>query len=207
MYCNNISDLFNEMGIVNYSPENWRLFIDSSKQNFKCVLLHNGNKYGSIPVAHSVEAKKAYESIKVVLELISYNEHQWNICVDDKMVYFLLGQQSGYTKYPCFLCLWDSRARQEHWVQKGWPIREEIHVGDKNITNVPLEDRKNVVFPPLQIKLCFSSNLSKPCTKKETVSSTSKLLSKAQAKKKSKQWCLMDLKLENRTRTLISFYL
>ena len=28
---------------------------------------------------------------------------------DLKMVNFLLGQQSGFTKYPCFLCMWDSR--------------------------------------------------------------------------------------------------
>lgn len=27
------------------------------------------------------------------------------------MVNFLLGQQGGYIKYPCFLCLWDSRIK------------------------------------------------------------------------------------------------
>ena len=27
----------------------------------------------------------------------------------------LLGQQRGYTKYPRFLRLWDSRAKNEHW--------------------------------------------------------------------------------------------
>ena len=55
-----------------------------------------------------------YEGIKLVLELFSYNEHQWIIYVFS----FLLGQQSGYTKYPRFVGLWDSKARQEHWVQK-----------------------------------------------------------------------------------------
>ena len=34
--------------------------------------------------------------------------HKWIICVDLKLVKFRLGQQSGYTKFPCFLCLWDS---------------------------------------------------------------------------------------------------
>jgi len=47
----------------------------------------------------------------------------------------------------------DSRARQKHWVQKEWPNRKERYVGDKNITNVPLADRKRIVFPPLHIKL------------------------------------------------------
>ena len=82
MYCNNIPALLNETGIVQYSPENWRLFIDSYKQSYKCVLLRNGNKYGSIPIAHSVEAKETYASIKLVLELTSYHEHQWIIVVD-----------------------------------------------------------------------------------------------------------------------------
>ena len=63
--------------------------------------------------------------------------------------------------YPCFLCLWDSRARQEHWVHKEWPIREEIHVGSKIFTNVPLVDRKKIVFPPLHIKLGLFKQFAK----------------------------------------------
>ena len=126
MYCNSNLGLLNEMEIDQYNSENWRFFMDGSKQRLKCILLHNGNMYGTIPTAHSVLAKETYESIKVVLELISYTEHQWIISVDLKMACLLLGQQSGYTKYPCFLCLWDSRARQKHWVQKEWPIRDKI---------------------------------------------------------------------------------
>ena len=114
MNCNSIPGLLNEMEIDQYNSENWRLFMDSSKQSLKCMLLHSGNMYGTIPTAHSVLAKETYEGTKVVLELISYTEHQWIICVDLKMVCLLLGQQSGYRKYPCFLCLWDSRARQKH---------------------------------------------------------------------------------------------
>ena len=74
---------------------------------------------------------------------------------------FLLGHQSGYTKYPCFLCLWDSRARQGYWLQKEWPIIEDIRVGDKNITNVPLVDWKNTVFPQIHIKLGLFKQLFK----------------------------------------------
>ena len=32
------------------------------------------------------------------------------LCVDLKMVNFLFRQQYGFTKYPCFLCMWDNRA-------------------------------------------------------------------------------------------------
>ena len=32
-----------------FNPDQWRLFIDSSKVNLKLVLLHNGNKFPSLP--------------------------------------------------------------------------------------------------------------------------------------------------------------
>lgn len=40
-----------------YHPHAWRLLIDSSKRSLMPVLLHNGNKYVSLPVAHSVHLK------------------------------------------------------------------------------------------------------------------------------------------------------
>ena len=70
-----------------------------------------------------------------------------------KMVNFLLGQQGGYTKYPCFLCYCDSRASTQHWVKKDWPSREDLAVGDKNIINEPLVSRDRIILPPLHIKL------------------------------------------------------
>ena len=73
--------------------------------------------YSSIPIAHSVKAKETYESVKRALQLI-YEQHKWIVCVDLKMVCFLFGQQLGYTKYPCLLCLWDSRAKIEHWKKR-----------------------------------------------------------------------------------------
>ena len=47
---------------------NWRLFIDSSKLSLKCILLHNGNVYGSIPIAHSVGLKENHCSVKLVFD-------------------------------------------------------------------------------------------------------------------------------------------
>ena len=106
------------MGLPAYDSKDWRLFIDSSKRSLKCVLLHNGNKCGSIPIGHSVQMKEEYDNIKTVLERLQYHVHGWLICVDLKMVNFQLGQQGGYTKYPCFLCYWDIRATADHWVKK-----------------------------------------------------------------------------------------
>jgi len=68
------------------------------------------------------------------------------------MVNFLLGQQSGYTKYPCFICLWDSRAKQDHWKKVTWPLRENMTLGRANIINEPLVDIEKIILPPLHIK-------------------------------------------------------
>ena len=62
-YCVDIQGLFQEIGIV-YSASDWRLFIDSSKQSLKAVLLRNGNLYPSIVIAHSVRMKEDRESAK-----------------------------------------------------------------------------------------------------------------------------------------------
>ena len=69
------------------------------------------------------------------------------------MVNFLLGQQTGYTKYPCFMCLWDSRAKQQNWIKKFWPTRNALKVGEENITSKPLVEREKIMLPPIHIKL------------------------------------------------------
>ena len=86
--------------------------------------------------------KEEYGNIKLILERLKYGDHQWLICVDLKMVNFLLGQQGGYTKYSCFLCYWDSRAVKDHWVRKDWLSRHRLIPGEKNVINQPLVDRK-----------------------------------------------------------------
>jgi hypothetical protein len=153
VYCKNIPGLLMHMGLPEYKAEEWRLFIDSSKRSLKCVLLHNGNKYAAVPIGHSTSMKEQYENIKVVLEKLSYADHNWIICVDLKMVNFLLGQQGGYTKFPCFYCLWDSRNDQNHWQRKEWPVRQTLEVGEKNVIREPLVDRNRIILPPLHIKL------------------------------------------------------
>ena len=152
VYCKDIPGLLAAMNCT-HDPAEWRFFIDSSKESLKCVLLHNGNQFASIPVGHSVVLKETYENLATVLQKIKYDEYNWDICGDLKVIGLLLGQQSGYTKYPCFLCMWDSRARDKHWTQKVWPPREEFKAGEKNIKHQPLVDPRKVLLPPLHIKL------------------------------------------------------
>ena len=104
-------------------------------------------------LGHSMTLEEKYDEIKFALEKISYTQHQCIICVDLKMVGFLLRLHGGYTKFPCFLCLRDSRARTEHWIKKDWPVRSELIPGSLNVLAPPLVERSKIVFPPLHIKL------------------------------------------------------
>ena len=165
VYCNNVQELLLEMGIPTYNPQEWRLFLYNSKVSLKCVLFHNGSSYASIPIGHSITPKEQYQSMKIVLQKLAYEEHQWHICVDFKMVKFLLGRQTGYTKFPCFLCLWNSRAREEHWVKKNWPLRKTMSVGASYIINKQLVSRDNIILPPLHIKLVLMKQYVKALNK------------------------------------------
>ena len=90
VYCNNIPGLLKEMGLSYYNLDEWRLFIDSSKRSLKCWLLHEGNKFSCVPMGHSVVVKKHYLNVKMVLNKLGYNVHNWAICADFEMVDFLL---------------------------------------------------------------------------------------------------------------------
>ena len=103
-YCNDVCGLFDQIRIL-YEPSEWRLFVDSSSVSLKAVLLHNGNRLSSIPVAHSTHMEENYQNVKVLLEKINYEAHQWDVVGDFKVICFLLGQQGGFAKYSFFLCL------------------------------------------------------------------------------------------------------
>lgn len=152
VFCNDVQGLMKCFD-VEYDSSEWRLFIDSSKASLKAVLLHNGNTFASLPMGHSVHMEENYNDLAIILEKIKYQDHQWMVCGDFKILTMLLGQQSGYTKYPCFLCLWDSRAREQHWTKSDWSLRETLKPGEKNVINTTLVPPEKVLLPPLHIKL------------------------------------------------------
>lgn len=151
--------------LIEHNPNEWRLFMDSSTLSFKTVLLHNGNERPSIPIAYSTKHKETYESVKLVLKKINYHKHKWMICGDFKMIGFLLGQQSGFTKYTCFLCLWDSRDYANHWTKKDWEPRGVLKKNDPNIKYPPLVQPDSIIPPPLHIKLGLMSQFVKALPK------------------------------------------
>ena len=53
----------------------------------------------------------------------------------------------------CFLCLWDSRADEEHYIKKIWLVRPAKNVGYFNCVFEPLVDANKVYLPPLHLKI------------------------------------------------------
>lgn len=151
-YCNNVDELLKEVGQRHISNE-WRLFIDSSVESLKGVLLHNGNKHPSVPIVYSRNTSENYENMKLILELINYNQHKWMICCDLKVVGILTGVKKGFSSYQCFLCVWEGRKRHLHYTNHKWDARVHFKLGQFSIDHIPLVESNKVILPPLHIKL------------------------------------------------------
>ncbi|GBM46480.1 hypothetical protein AVEN_78876-1 [Araneus ventricosus] len=160
IYCNDVDSLFKALGIQ-HSPQEWRLFIFSSKISLKAVLLHNGNKHPSIPVGYAVRMKEIYETLKHMLFSIEYSKHSWHICADLKVIAILVGLQAGYTKFCCFLCQWDSRDRKKHYIKEVWPKRQFLISGVNNVENESLVASEKILLPPLHFKPGLMKNFVK----------------------------------------------
>ena len=81
------------------------------------------------------------------------------------MISVILGLQASYTKHPCFLCLWDSRADDCHYTQISWPSRTSFTPGLENVKSTYLVDPQNTLLPPLFIKLGLMKNYTKALDK------------------------------------------
>ena len=78
--------------------------------------------------------------MKILMEAINYDKFKWQISGDLKVIALRLGLQQGFTKYCCFICEWDSRARSLHYSRKYWPARKSLEPGFMNVENQPLEE-------------------------------------------------------------------
>ena len=84
VFCDDVCSVMEVLG-HEYNPDQWRLFIDLSKVSLKVVLLHNRNGFPSVPLAHAANMKESYESMKLLLGKIKYDEFKWKLCGDLKL--------------------------------------------------------------------------------------------------------------------------
>ena len=109
VYYVDVKGLNEKLGTT-YYPTDWRLYINTSKTSLKAVLFRYANRFACIPsLTHSTSMKESYENMEILRAKLQYATHACKISVDFKVVNMLLGKQSRYTKYPCFLCEWNSR--------------------------------------------------------------------------------------------------
>ena len=71
MFCNDVCSIMEVLG-RDYKPDQWHLFIDLSKVSLKVVLLHNGNRFPSVPLDHAANMKESFESMQLLLGKIKY---------------------------------------------------------------------------------------------------------------------------------------
>ena len=91
--------------------------------------------------------------MKILTEASNYYKFKWQICCDLKVIALLLGLQQGFTKYSCFFCEWDSRARSLHYSRKDWPARKSLEQVIMNVENQPLVERSKILLPSMHLKL------------------------------------------------------
>ena len=117
VFCNDVCSVM-EVLVQEYNPDQLRLLIGSSKMSLKVVLLHKKNRFPSVPLAHAANMKESYESMKLLLGKLKYDEFKWKLCGDLKAVALLLEMQLRYTKYCCFMCVCEGRPGQEESLRK-----------------------------------------------------------------------------------------
>ena len=54
--------------LYQHAQNEWCLCIDVSKVNVKAVLLHNGNKFPPVDLAHAADMRQSYENIKLLFK-------------------------------------------------------------------------------------------------------------------------------------------
>ena len=69
------------------------------------------------------------------------------------MMAFVIGLLGGFTKFPCYLCYWDSRGTTARYQRRISPKRTKLFIGKSNIKWDPLIDPSKILMSPLHIKL------------------------------------------------------
>jgi len=101
------------------------------------------------------------------MEAINYNKFKWQICGDVKVIALLLGLQHGFTKYCCFICEWDSRARSLHYSRQYWSARKSLEPGIMNVENQPQVEPSKNLLPSTHLKVRLMKNYVKAMNQEE----------------------------------------
>ena len=143
---------------MQYEATEWRLFLDSSVRSMKAVFLRIDNKVASVPVAHSVKLKECYLDMKHLLKVLHYDLHQWKLCGDLVNLDFREGVQSSDA-----FCVFGTLELMANI--RDWPVRETFTPVVCNVKADSLVNPRNILLPPLHIKLGLMKNFVKALDK------------------------------------------
>lgn len=96
VYCHDVKGLLSMYNNDLYNANDWRFFIETSKESLKAVLIHNGDNYAAVPVGHSTILKESFDCFQLLLEKPQYNSKKQLICGDFKMINLLVDLQSTF---------------------------------------------------------------------------------------------------------------
>lgn len=144
-FCNDVPNLLNSLP-KHANEKDWSLFIDSSNSSLKAALICEKHELPTIPIAYA-RIKESKESVHALLSHIKYENFCFPIVADLKVINFLLGFKSGFSKFPCYYCMFDSRNSSKDFQSDFyWPERPETEC--HSVVN-----KENIIFPFLHIKL------------------------------------------------------
>lgn len=92
------------------------------------------------------------ETTQFILNLITYMDSIWKVNTHFKVPAMLLELKGNFTKYCCFLCLYDSISTNKHCFVNA--PKTEFISGKSNIKYLLLIYHQNAILPPLHTKLC-----------------------------------------------------
>jgi hypothetical protein len=85
-----------------------------------------------------------YVCVWCVYVYVFYEDHQWNLHANLKVVVMLTELQGGYKKFCCCLCEWYSRARDRHYHVRAMatPTRAGSRGEERSISSFSRQDEK-----------------------------------------------------------------
>lgn len=111
-------------------------FFERKSQSSIALLLHNGNKYATVPVAHSTVIKESYESSRH-----TQMDCLWVLQIDTFFGRFTVGKYKVSLLY-----LKHSLARDKHWTKKEWSSRLKWKAESYNVSHENFVDLKRIVI-------------------------------------------------------------
>ena len=105
------------------------------------------------PLAHSVHLKETYENVKTVLNVLKYDQYNWEVIGDFKMIAFLMGMQGVSRNIPATFVFGIAEIPKPTIKSKYGQNVRNLLLERKNVKNIPLINPKKVLLPPLHIKL------------------------------------------------------